>query len=243
MSTKSRISSAPNATSRVAASQQSCCSLGGTDVLIRALPTTSTIVRGPGWGGFSYAVNFHPEAAGRNVLRPFLLRRDPARLSQAKALDGFVDVKRYIRSPLNMRGEVRLHLSVTWFRPASRVYFDFSSLHAIECMFSRWNLPVRVLGQEGNRKHAVTLGMRCCHLPWPGSGRGSRRALRTASPRLLFRCPILRRQILGVCRRDVGEKPWGHRSRDRGGPALPQGRASPNRPGRALDDAVTFRLN
>jgi hypothetical protein len=24
---------------------------------------------------------------------------------------------------------------------------------------------------------------------------------------------------------------------------LPQGRASPNRPGRALDDAVTFRLN
>src|SRR5665811_1453127 len=43
-----------------------------------------------------------------------------------------------------MRGEVRPHLSVTWFRPASRVNFDFSSLHAIECMFSRWNLPVRV---------------------------------------------------------------------------------------------------
>jgi hypothetical protein len=139
-----------------------------------------------------------------------------------------------------MRGEVRLHLSVTWIRPASRVNFDFSSLHAIECMFSRWNLPVRVWAR-GNRKHAVTLGMCCCHLPWVGSARGSRRARRTHSPRLLFHCSILRRQILGFRRRDVGEKPWGNRSRNRGGPALSESRAGSNRAGRALDGAVTFR--
>ena len=83
--------------------------------------------------------------------------------------------------------------------------------------------------------------MRCCHLPWVGSARGSRRALRTHSPRFLFHCPILRRQILGFRRRDVGEKPWGNRGRDRGGPALSESRAGPNRAGRSLDGAVTFR--
>ena len=96
---------------------------------------------------------------------------------------------------------------------------------------------------KGERKHAVTLGMCCCHMRRVGSGRGSRRTLRTDSPRLLLRCPILRRQILGLRRRDVGEKPRGNGIRDRGGPALSQSRAaSPNRAGRALvDSAVTLR--
>src|SRR6266478_4873291 len=55
--------------------------------------------------------------------------------------------------------------------------------------------------RRGILKNVVTLGMRCCCLPWVGFAGGSRRALRAGSPRILCRCPVLRRQILGRCRR------------------------------------------
>jgi hypothetical protein len=90
----------------------------------------------------------------------------------------------------------------------------------------------------GGSKNVVTLGMRCCDLLWVDSARGSRRALRTRSPRILCRCPVLRRQILSVFRRDMGAESRGHRGRNRSCPALPQGRACPNRACRSLDGAV-----
>jgi len=87
-------------------------------------------------------------------------------------------------------------------------------------------------------ENVVTLGMRCCHLLWVGSARGSRRALRTHSPRILCRCSVLRNQIFGLRRRDVGAKPRGHRCRDRSSVALSQKSAVSNRTGRSLDGAV-----
>ena len=81
--------------------------------------------------------------------------------------------------------------------------------------------------------------MRCCCLSWVGLAGGSRRALRTRSPRILCRCPVLRRQILGVCRRGMGAESRGHRRRNRGCPALPQGDPRPHCAGRAVDGAVT----
>jgi hypothetical protein len=92
------------------------------------------------------------------------------------------------------------------------------------------------LGQGA--EDVVTLGVRWCRLLWVGSAGGSRRALRTHSPRILFRCPVLRRQILGVCRRDMGAESRGHRRRDRSGAALSQKRACPSRAGRSLESAV-----
>src|SRR5438105_8871709 len=95
------------------------------------------------------------------------------------------------------------------------------------------------LRQRGFTKNVVTLGMRCCCLPWVGLAGGSRRTLRISSPRILCRCPVLRRQILGVCSRDLGADSRGHRSRNRSCPALPQGHPCPHRAGRAVDGAVT----
>ena len=92
----------------------------------------------------------------------------------------------------------------------------------------------------GGSKNVVTLGMRCCDLLWVDSARGSRRALRTRSPRILCRCPALRRQILGVCRRGMGAESRGHRGRNRSCQALPQGRPCPNRAGRV--DGAVMRL-
>jgi len=91
-----------------------------------------------------------------------------------------------------------------------------------------------VLSSLRARSNACSLDGTCMVGLWVGSARGSRRALRTHSPRILCRCPVLRRQILSVCRRDMGAESRGHRGR----PALPQGRACANRAGHSLDGAV-----
>ena len=85
--------------------------------------------------------------------------------------------------------------------------------------------------------------MRCCDLPWPGAGRGSFRG--SGSSRVMRDGPVLRRQILGLRRRDVGAQPWRQRGRDRIGAALPQSRACAHAAGLALEgDAVgrAFRI-
>lgn len=88
-------------------------------------------------------------------------------------------------------------------------------------------------------ENVVALGMRCCRLPWFGSAGGSCRALRTCSPCIVCRRSVLRSQIFGVGRRDVGAKPGGHRRRDRGGAALSEKSAGSNRAGRySLGDSV-----
>src|SRR5258708_22883742 len=99
--------------------------------------------------------------------------------------------------------------------------------------------PACLSAARGGRKNVVTLGMRRCHKPWVGSIGGSRRTLRINSPRILFGCPVLRRQVLGVRRRDVGEKPRGHGGRDRGGTELSQKHARRNRADPSFDGAVT----
>jgi hypothetical protein len=82
-------------------------------------------------------------------------------------------------------------------------------------------------------ENVVSLGMRRGHLPWVGSACASR-ALRFSSSRFLCRRPVLRSQIFGVHRRDVGTKPRRQRRRNRSSPALSQGRARPNCAGRPL---------
>ena len=101
-------------------------------------------------------------------------------------------------------------------------------------MVAQLDLPTK-----GILKNAVTLGLRCRCLPWVGFTGGSRGALRTGSPRILCRCPVLRRQVLGLCRRGMGAESRGHRGRNRGCQALPEGGACPNRAGRTVDVAVT----
>ena len=59
-------------------------------------------------------------------------------------------------------------------------------------------------------KYAVTLGVRCCHLSWVNWVRASRR-VRPAPPRLVRRRSLLRGQIFGVRRRNMGTKPRGQR--------------------------------
>lgn len=87
------------------------------------------------------------------------------------------------------------------------------------------------------RQDVFTFGMRCRALPWFGAGRGGLRESR--SSRVLRDGPVLRRQILGLRRRDVGAKPWRQRGRDRSGAALSQPRACPHAAGLALEgDAV-----
>jgi hypothetical protein len=51
----------------------------------------------------------------------------------------------------------------------------------------------------GAVKDVVPLGMRCYHLP-AGFARRSCGVIWTYSPRILFRCPVLRRQVFGVRR-------------------------------------------
>jgi hypothetical protein len=106
-------------------------------------------------------------------------------------------------------------------------------------MFPRWNRLIRVRNEGA--ENVVTHGMRRRRVPWAGAIGGSRRALRTGSPRLLFGRAVLRRQILGIRRRDVGAKPRRHRRRDRGGTAMSQGRASRTRAAGALDGVVIRR--
>jgi len=82
-------------------------------------------------------------------------------------------------------------------------------------------------------KYAVTLGVRCCHLSWVNWVRASRR-VRPAPPRLVRRRSLLRGQIFGVRRRNMGTKPRGQRCWNWGCPALSQRSASPDRAGLAL---------
>jgi hypothetical protein len=80
--------------------------------------------------------------------------------------------------------------------------------------------------------------MRCCRLFLAGSARRSRRARWNHSPRILFGCSVLCRQVLGGRRRDVGTKPRGDGGRNRGGASLSQKRTRPDRASRPLDDTV-----
>src|SRR5258708_21680155 len=54
-----------------------------------------------------------------------------------------------------------------------------------------------IFRQKGILRNVVTLGVRCCCLPWVDFAGGSRGALRTGSPRILCRRPVLRRQGRG----------------------------------------------
>jgi len=93
------------------------------------------------------------------------------------------------------------------FRSRSRASFKFQfAARSIASSFAG-TCP---RGTRG-RKNVVTLGMCCRHLPWIGSFGEGRRARRNYSPRILCCCPVLRRQILCLRRRDVGEKPRRHR--------------------------------
>jgi hypothetical protein len=94
----------------------------------------------------------------------------------------------------------------------------------------------------GALEDVVPLGLRRYHLP-AGFARGSCGVIRTYSPRILFRGPVLCRQVFGVRRRDVGEKPRSHRGRDRGGAALSEERAKPNRPGHSLDGGAAISIS
>jgi len=140
-------------------------------------------------------------------------------------------------------------LNIRWRSPSSfignlwvsrrvgLIQFEFTAraqVHVPSVELANWSSLVWDRGAE----NVVTLGMRCCHLLWVSSGRGSRRALRTHSPRILCRCSVLRSQIFGVRRRDVGAKPRGHRRRDRSGAALSQKSALSNRTSRSSDSAV-----
>jgi hypothetical protein len=91
-----------------------------------------------------------------------------------------------------------------------------SSLRPLKCMFPRRNMDGRAArsGTKGILENVVTLGVRCCCLPWAGFAGGSRRSLWAGSPRILCRCPVLRRQVLGLCRRGMGAQSRGHRRRN-----------------------------
>lgn len=122
---------------------------------------------------------------------------------------------------------------------ASRlIQFEFTAraqMHVPAVELACWRSLILRRGAE----NVVALGMRCCRLPWFGSAGGSCRALRTCSPCIVCRRSVLRSQIFGVGRRDVGAKPGGHRRRDRGGAALSEKSAGSNRAGRySLGDAV-----
>ena len=90
------------------------------------------------------------------------------------------------------------------------------------------------LGQEGVLDNVDTLDVRRCDLPGAGSASEGCRALRTGSSRVVHGRSVLRCQVLGVRRRDMGAQPRGHRSRNRRRPALPQRRARPDRAGRSI---------
>ena len=105
-------------------------------------------------------------------------------------------------------------------------------------MFPQRNLCGRAArSRTRGSKNVVTLGMRCFHLLWSRSAGRGRRTIRTCSPRIVFRRPVLRCQVLGFRRRDVGEKPRSHGGRNRSCQALSEKRAFPNRAG-SLDNAV-----
>ena len=106
-------------------------------------------------------------------------------------------------------------------------------------MFPRWNRHNS--SRERGAENVVTHGMRRCRLPWAGAIGGSRRTLRTGSPRLLCRGAFLRRKILGVRRRDVGAKPRRHRRGNRSGTAMSKERAGRTHAAGSLDGVVIGR--
>jgi len=90
-------------------------------------------------------------------------------------------------------------------------------------------VPIRL----GDFEYVVTLGVRCRHLSFVNGARAGRR-VRSGPARLLCRRSLLRGQIFGVRRRNMGTKPRRQRFRNWSRPALSQGSASPDRAGLAL---------
>jgi hypothetical protein len=126
--------------------------------------------------------------------RPFLHHQH-----QRTAGESLTSLKQPWRSPHSLIGNL-----VSIRESASPV---LSSRRALECVFPRGTSHDRaalISDKRGILKNVVTLRLRCCCLPWVGFAGGSRRALRTGSPRILCRCPLLRRQVLGLCRRVMG---------------------------------------
>jgi hypothetical protein len=65
-----------------------------------------------------------------------------------------------------------------------------------------------------------------------------RRSFRHREPGILHRCSLLRREVFGFSRRDVGPRPWRDRCGDRGSAALPWRHTCPSRAGCPLDRAL-----